>query len=206
MQQKTKEIINPSIHNWVNNNRSLLKPYKGMWIAHNADAVVASAKTGTALIEIIQAQEIHNYTIAYVHPTWFVAPVRFLPIRFKTFKKHEWTPNYDIIVGDQQVEMLIDSGADMCLIPKWLGIVLGLTLSKGEVLQEAFGIGGSVKYTIRNLSYIIDNYTIENVPTAWVQNEDVEDLIIGREVIFDAFDIEFKQAEETIFFKKRANI
>jgi hypothetical protein len=83
MQQKTKEIINPSIHNWVNNNRSLLKPYKGMWIAHNADAVVASAKTGIALIEIIQAQEIQNYTIAYIHPTWFVAPVRFLPIRFK---------------------------------------------------------------------------------------------------------------------------
>jgi hypothetical protein len=56
------------------------------------------------------------------------------------------------------------------------------------------------------LSYTIDSYTIENVPTAWVQNEDVEDLIIGREVIFDAFDIEFKQAEETIFFKKRKEI
>lgn len=33
--------------------------------------------------------------------------------------------------------------------------------------------------------------------------DQVSDIIIGREVIFDAFDIEFKQADETIIFKKR---
>ncbi len=198
-----KEIINPSIHNWVNNYRSQLMPYKGMWIAHTQEEIVATAKTGFELVNIIKEKSIQNHTIVFVHPTWFSTPVRFLPIRFKMFKKHEWTPNYDITIGDQKVEMLIDSGADMCLIPWWIGVVLGLTISKGEMINEAFGIGGNVKYVTRNLTYAIDGHVIENVPTAWVQNEEVDDFILGREVIFDAFDIEFKQAEETILFKKR---
>jgi hypothetical protein len=198
-----EKIINPSIHNWVNNYRHLLVPYKGMWIAHTQEDIVAAAKTGMELMDIIKQKAIQNHTIVFVQPTWFSTPIRFLPIRFKTFKKHEWTPNYDVVVGDQKVEMLIDSGADMCLIPWWLGAVLGLTVSKGEIISEAFGIGGNVKYVTRNLTYIIDEHVVENVPTAWIQNEEVDDFILGREVIFDAFDIEFKQAEETIIFKKR---
>ncbi len=43
----------------------------------------------------------------------------FLPIRFKTLKKHEWTPNYEVTIAgaaqNQTVEMLIDSGADEVL-------------------------------------------------------------------------------------------
>ena len=38
--------INPSIHNWVNNHRHLLAQYKGMWIAHTQEDIVAAAKTG----------------------------------------------------------------------------------------------------------------------------------------------------------------
>lgn len=197
------KIINPSIHNWVNNNRKLLISYKGMWIAHNQEEVIVSAKSGFELIELIRQKSITNHTIVYVHPTWFSTPVRFLPIRFKTFKKHEWTPNYDVVIGEQKVEMLVDSGADMCLIPFWIGVVLGLTISKGEPISEAFGIGGSVKYVTRSLHYIIDDILVENVPTAWIQNEDIDDFILGREGIFDVFDIEFKQAEEKIIFKYR---
>ncbi len=198
-----KKIINPSIHNWVNNNRDLLIPYQGMWIAHDSESVLASGKTGFQLMETIKQNAIQNHTIVYVHPTWFSEPVRFLPIRFRALKKHEWAPNYEVTVGDQKVEMLVDSGADMCLIPQWLGIVLGLTLSKGEPTNEAFGIGGSIKYVTRNLRYIIDDVLVEHVPTAWMQNEEIEDSILGREVIFDRFDIEFKQADEQIIFKER---
>jgi hypothetical protein len=202
-----KRIINDSIHNWVNNNRELLAPYKGQWVAHNANEVVANAPTGSALVQSIKEKKITNYTIVFVHPTWFAKPVRFLPIRFKTLKKHEWTPNYEVTIAgaaqSQTVEMLIDSGADMCLIPKWLGESLGLAVSMGEIMQEAFGIGGSVKYVMRNLTYTINSTTITEVPTAWVQTDEVSDIIIGREVIFDAFDVEFKQADEMIVFKKR---
>ncbi|MDB9459340.1 hypothetical protein PN473_13145 [Dolichospermum circinale CS-545/17] len=51
---------------------------------------------------------------------------------------------------------------------------------------------------------IIDNYTF-SAPVAWLQNEDCQEVLLGREVVFDLFDIEFKQAEEKILFKYRGN-
>jgi hypothetical protein len=48
----------------------------------------------------------------------------------------------------------------------------------------------------------IDNYTF-SAPVAWLQNKDCQEVLLGREVVFDLFDIEFKQAEENILFKYR---
>lgn len=42
-----------------------------------------------------------------------------------------------------------------------------------------------------------------NIPVAWLLEDDVEEMIIGREIVFDMFDIEFKQADEEIIFRKR---
>ena len=38
---------------------------------------------------------------------------------------------------------------------------------------------------------------------AQLQDPELEDIIIGREIVFDLFDIEFKQADEEIVFRKR---
>ena len=208
-----KKIINPSIHNWVNNNAELLRNYRGQWVAHNAETVLAAADSGETLMRIIKEKGITNYVLLYVQPSWFIRPVRFpsirkiLPIHFKTFKKHEWIPNKEIIIAtsttSKVVEVLVDSGADMSLIPHWLGLELGLATTNHEVISQAHGISGSVKYVIRNLDYNIDGHLIKNVPTAWVLDVDCEDIILGREVIFDAFDIEFRQADEAVNFKHR---
>ena len=50
--------------------------------------------------------------------------------------------------------------------------------------------------------YLIDEHEIQT-PVAWLQDSGFNELIVGREVVFDEFDIEFKQAEEKIIFKKR---
>jgi hypothetical protein len=202
-----KIIINSSIHNWVNNNKELLVSFKGKWIAHDEEKVLASAKTGAELVSIIKQNNLESYVLAYIHPTWFSRPARFLPLHFKSLKTHEWTPNYrvklDSGIKEHIVEMLVDSGADLSLIPFWLGELLGLSVSLGEPLIEAFGVGGSTFYVVRNLSFTIDGHTIHNVRTAWVQDDKIEDLLLGRDSVFDAFDVEFKQAEELILFKKR---
>jgi len=49
---------------------------------------------------------------------------------------------------------------------------------------------------------IIDEHEIQT-PVAWLQDSEINEIIVGREVVFDEFDIEFKQAEEKIIFKKR---
>jgi hypothetical protein len=40
------------------------------------------------------------------------------------------------------------------------------------------------------------------IPVAWLQDKNNSDVIIGIEVIFDEFDIEFRQRNENIIFHK----
>jgi hypothetical protein len=98
--------------------------------------------------------------------------------------------------------MLVDSGADFSLIPRNLELVLGYELAVAEHLSQAEGIGGSVKYALRDIEIQLDSYTF-TAPVAWMQTEAYQDVLLGREVVFDLFDIEFKQADEKIVLKKR---
>ena len=201
------KVRNPSIRNWMNNHKEMLRQYRGQWIAHNEVEVVASAKKGEDLMRILEEKKIEKYTLAYIQPSWYDGTYRILPIRFRTLKKNDWSPDYEVSLQTEgvkkKVEMLVDSGADISLIPLWLGKELGFQLTKGEIIESATGVGGSVDYVIRRLDCEIDNNIIKNVPTAWALDKDCDDIILGREVIFDAFDIEFKQAEETIIFTFR---
>ncbi len=40
-------------------------------------------------------------------------------------------------------------------------------------------------------------------PVTWLQTMDCDEILIGRDVVFDLVDIEFKKAEETIISKWR---
>jgi predicted aspartyl protease len=204
-----KKIINNSIHNWINNNREKLREFSGKWIAHNENEVLASAEKGEDLMKILEKKKIENYIIARVHSSWYEGKLRILPIRFRTFQTKNWFPNYDVEIEidgvSKKVEMLVDSGADISLIPLWLGKELGLEVTKGEDIEQANGIGGSVDFVIRRLNFVIDGKKLEKVPVALVLDEDCQDFILGREVVFDSFDIEFKQADEEIIFKYREN-
>ena len=201
------KVKNPSRQNWMNNHKEMLRQYRGQWIAHNEVEVLASAKKGEDLMRILKEKKIEKYTLAYLHPYLFTEKIRLLPIRLRTVKLHEWSPFYPakIIAHNNscELEVLVDSGADLCIIPLDLGKDLGLTLTDLEVPLKAAGIGGNISLVMRYLDYEIDNNLIKNVPTAWVLDADCDDIILGREVIFDAFDIEFKQAEETINFTFR---
>ncbi len=48
----------------------------------------------------------------------------------------------------------------------------------------------------------IDTFTFD-APIGWILDKDCDDVLLGREVVFDLFDVEFKQADEEIIFKKR---
>ena len=195
--------------NWLNIHKELLRQYRGQWIAHNETEVLASAQKGEDLMRILKEKKIEEYTVAYVQPSWYSRTVRILPIRFRMFQKSNWSPDYEVELQTEgikkKVEMLVDSGADISLIPLWLGKELGFQLTRGEIVESADGIGGSVDYLIRRLDCKINGNLITDVPIAWVLDEGCDDIILGREVIFDAFDIEFKQADETILFTFRGN-
>lgn len=101
--------------------------------------------------------------------------------------------------------MLVDSGAEISLILFRMGQDLGYQLADAELILIAETIGGKVEYVLRNVKITINEYSFL-APLAWLQTKtEIEQLLLGREVVFDKFDIEFRQAEEEITFRWRGN-
>ena len=51
-----------------------------------------------------------------------------------------------------------------------------------------------MQYVEREIFFKINNKTITKVPVAWIQDDRYKEMIIGREVVFDTFDIEYVSA------------
>ncbi len=95
--------------------------------------------------------------------------------------------------------MIVDSGADFSIISLKAGQDLGYALADGEHISICQTIGGTVEYVLRQIEMTIDGYNLM-VPTAWIQNNTADVMLLGREVVFDKFNIEFRQADEEIIF------
>ena len=202
---KQKEIVYDSPADWLKNNRKSLAAFAGEWIAFTSSGVILHNQSGRIVAQ--QARETKlNYYLKYVHPFEIPRVIRILPIRIRSLKSNKWQPDYLLELGTSKImeplTMLVDSGADISIIPKWTGEDLGLRIDENDYIEKAEGINGTVDYVIKNLTFNIDGH-IFKAPVGWIQTEQVDDIILGREVVFDLFDVEFKQADEIIIFKKR---
>ena len=174
--------------------------YKGEIISHHEDIKIANEQAEKILKH-------KKYSGVFVKPEW--GRKICLPIYFKTVDIHPWKPLFEIEISKNKVDffnraMLVDSGADISVISKDFGELLGLSISDNEKIYSANGVGGGVlKYVEREIYFKINGKSVIKTPVAWIQDDRYKEMIIGREVVFDAFDIEFKQADETIIFRKR---
>lgn len=97
-------------------------------------------------------------------------------------------------------EMIVDSGADITLVPRSLGEFLGLSF-QGEKIREIRGIGeGTIPYVIKTVETKIGNFKFESRIGVTLIEE--VPLILGRLDIFDNFNIEFRQKEKITIFRK----
>jgi predicted aspartyl protease len=180
------------------------KEYWGKIVAISDDKIIAAADNHKDVEE--KASKITNKCF------YFTAPqrpdlYRILPLRLKSMKLHEWYPSYPVkFYKDDgsyiEESVLIDSGADISAMSKEFGEKLGFTQGNHEIVSNVLGIGGSVDFLMREAEIEINNFRFKT-RFAWLQDERINELIIGREIVFDLFDIEFKQADEEIIFKKR---
>ncbi len=189
---------------WYQANKKELKKYRGQWIAYTKEGIIAHHAHCKEMFAQIPDRSI-DFVIERIYETEFIEPLKFLPIRFRNVKKHDWQPKYEVILKathSSQINILVDSGADISLISRQLGESLGLTKLPEELILEGETVGGNVSYLLRNLEISINSHQF-TAPFAWLQTDDCEEILLGREVVFDLFDIEFKQAEEKIIFKYR---
>lgn len=205
MSQTLSENERHEMRQWLNRNRRmLLDLYKNQYVAYNGKGLIAHSENLREVLQLAEASE-ENFII-YLVP-WRTASVQILPIRFRTVTRHDWIPNYEVKLKHRDIEistpMLVDSGAELSLISLKVGQDLGYALADAESTLLAETIGGRVEYVLRNIEMTIDGHTFI-APTAWLQTQTGgEQLLLGREVVFDKFNIEFRQAEEQIIFTWR---
>lgn len=93
----------------------------------------------------------------------------------------------------------IDSGADITLIPLSLGKLIGLKLDKSKI-DKIGGISGSVPISHHKINLKIGGFILTG-KIGWARIEEVPPLL-GRENIFDFFNVTFKQKDSIIMFEK----
>ncbi|MBW4448013.1 MAG: retropepsin-like domain-containing protein [Spirirestis rafaelensis WJT71-NPBG6] len=192
---------------WLNQNRQmLLDLYKNQYVAYNANGLIAHSENLRELLQLAEASE--QLFAIYLVPR-STASIQILPIRFRAIARHDWQPNYHVKLKHRDVDisttMLVDSGAELSLISLKVGQDLGYALADAESALLAETIGGRVEYVLRNVEMTIDGRSFI-APVAWLQtNTGGEQLLLGREVVFDKFNIEFRQADEQIIFTWREN-
>lgn len=192
---------------WLNQNRQmLLDLYKNQYVAYNANGLIAHSENLRELLQLAEASE--QLFAIYLVPR-STASIQILSILFRAVARHDWQPNYHVKLKHRDIDisttMLVDSGAELSLISLKVGQDLGYALADAESALLAETIGGRVEYVLRNVEMTIDGRSFI-APVAWLQtNTGGEQLLLGREVVFDKFNIEFRQADEQIIFTWREN-
>lgn len=98
------------------------------------------------------------------------------------------------------VNALLDSGADISIIPRKVGIELGLKLPR-KTEGFSVGVGGVSPNMVVELKLKINGIALE-IPFVWLYHETDVPVILGRKGVFDFFDIEFKQREKKIILRR----
>ena len=98
---------------------------------------------------------------------------------------------------------LIDSGADLSVIPRDVAELLDLNL-EGEK-DKSRGIGGEVEVVNTKMQVNIqkghEDYTLQ-IPVQVILDDNKIPVLLGREVFFDEFRITFDQINEKVSLKK----
>ncbi|MCX6703102.1 MAG: retropepsin-like aspartic protease [Candidatus Zambryskibacteria bacterium] len=103
-------------------------------------------------------------------------------------------------------EVLVDSGADMCIFHAEIGEALGIDIKKGKP-REVFGVGGkSSIYYLHTVTIEVGGweYEIEGGFMSDVSGRIMPYGIVGQRGFFSNFIIKFDLAKEEIELKKRA--
>ncbi|MCG2826736.1 MAG: hypothetical protein L6265_09115 [Thermoplasmatales archaeon] len=94
----------------------------------------------------------------------------------------------------------IDSGADVTLIPRSVGELLGLKIKDDDKIIDLYGIGdAAISAVIKGIKIKIGEHEIP-VRIGWALTEKIP-LILGRMDIFNRFKILFDEKKKEIMFE-----
>ena len=97
-----------------------------------------------------------------------------------------------------QVEMVVDSGADYSLLPKYLSEDLHVNLKTDCKLIETNGVGGSSRvYFLPKIKIKLGKWE-RNIPIGFVDSDDVPPLL-GRHLFMETFETNLSRNHKVSF-------
>ncbi|MEK7621684.1 MAG: hypothetical protein AAB415_00730 [Patescibacteria group bacterium] len=110
-------------------------------------------------------------------------------------------------LGDSKVdyEVLVDSGADICIFHAEMGELIGIDIAKGKP-QEIFGVGGKASlYYLHKVIIEVGGWPheIEAGFMPSVAGRVMRYGLVGQRGFFDIFVVKFDLLKEEIELKKR---
>ena len=99
------------------------------------------------------------------------------------------------------VDSILDSGADITILPLRIGQLLGLRSENGRILEFADVNGDLFLLRLRRVGLRIGNSKIVSVRIGWSLSNDVE-VILGRLDVFKHFSFEFNHDKQEIRVKQ----
>lgn len=105
----------------------------------------------------------------------------------------------------QSYEVLVDSGADLCLFHAEIGEILGIEIEKGKP-KEVFGIGGKASvYYLHTVTIEVGGwkYDIEAGFMPEVSGRRLPYGVVGQKGFFDIFVVKFDLIKESVELAER---
>src|SRR5258708_13070096 len=95
--------------------------------------------------------------------------------------------------------MIVDTGADFTILPKYLSKNLGISLEKDCVKDRTAGVGGAQTiYLCKNKVTVKIGANKRSIPVAFFDNDEVPALL-GRLGFMETFDTKFLKSHQVVF-------
>jgi len=100
-------------------------------------------------------------------------------------------------------EVLVDSGADLCLFDADIGEIIGMDIKSGKPFPVA-GVGGITKYYLHRVSIEVGGHKYK-INTGFLPgfSKNFRYGVVGQAGFFDTFIVKFDLAKEQIELKQR---
>jgi hypothetical protein len=138
-----------AITHWRNQNHQMLREnYRKQFIACGISELLAAGTDGDRVEAIAKATG-KPFILDWIPA--LTAKVNFYWVKFYGLNnKKAWNPLYPVTlatsVKQKEMYMTVDSGAEVSLVSREIGDLLGFTVSLGEELETGEGVGGEIEY------------------------------------------------------------
>ena len=194
-----------NIENWLKQISDNPSQYEGKFVIHNEKEILFVSPFIKEADDWRKSKQLQysNALRLFLVPYHF-GSVRLRMLKIKSLSAGEWTPTYPVkfILDDGshfELDMLVDSGADITFIPKNIGEQIGLTRAPHETTFTAYGVGSELSYLVREMPIKIDETEL-TIRILWGQDDGVADVLLGRLDVFDHFDVLFSQKNRQVKF------